>query len=313
MYFHRNPGAFSGNFLRMKLNHRAMLVLLPTAGVAIACGSAPQPATPAPPPPPPPPAAAPTATAVSPAPTTPAPTATPKAEEHHAAHWTYAGDTGPSHWGDLSPEWGTCKTGESQSPIDLVSKQAAVDAKLKPLEFAYGKLPLSLFNNGHTIQIPNSAEHGVKVEGRAYKLAQFHLHSPSEHLVDGKPLDMELHLVHKDEAGKLLVVGLLFKKGKENKSLAEVFAHAPAEVTTEAKPIEKTELDLAQLLPRTRDYYTYAGSLTTPPCSEGVQWIVLRNLGEISDAQLEKFRDVTHGDTIRPAQPLGRRVVARSK
>jgi carbonic anhydrase len=274
-----------------------------------ACGPATKEAeAPAAPPPPPlleQPAPAPSAA--------PATAEAPKAEEHHAPHWTYSGDTGVAHWGDLSTEWATCKSGTSQSPIDLVTKSAVVDTKLPAVEFSYGKLPLSIFNNGHTVQVPNDKDFSIKVNGQLYKLAQFHLHSPSEHLVDGKPLDLELHLVHKSDQGALTVVGLLFKKGKENQALASVFANAPAEVTTEAKPVEKTELDLAQLLPVKRGYYSYSGSLTTPPCTEGVNWIVMQTYPEVSEAQIAKFREVTHGDTVRTAQPLGTRKVSRTK
>lgn len=256
---------------------------------------------------------APSPSASAPAPATSATEASKKAEEHHAAHWTYAGDTGPTHWGDLSSEWATCKTGTSQSPIDLETKAAAVDAKLGPIAFKYGKLPLSILNNGHTVQVPNDKDYSITVSGETYKLAQFHLHTPSEHLVNGKPADLELHLVHKSDKGAFTVVGILFKKGKENKALAPVFANAPAEVTTEAKPVDKAELDLTKILPSKHSFYSYSGSLTTPPCSEGVNWVVLETVAEVSEAQIAKFREVTHGDTTRPAQPLGSRKVARSK
>jgi len=276
----------------------------------MACGPAVKEAPPPPPPPPPPPAA--TVPASTPVPATAAAPA-PKAEEHHAPHWTYGGESGAPHWGELAPEWATCKTGVSQSPIDIVSKSAEADAKLPKLAFEYGKLPLSILNNGHTVQVPNSTKAEIKVGDHAYQLAQFHMHSPSEHLVDGKPLDLELHLVHKDASGALTVVGLLFKKGKENEALKSVFANAPAEVTTEAKPVEKAELDLTKLLPKKHNFYNYSGSLTTPPCTEGVNWIVMETVGEVSEAQIAKFREVTHGDTIRPAQPLGARKVLRTK
>jgi carbonic anhydrase len=255
--------------------------------------------TPAPPPP-----------IVAPAP--PPVTEPPKAEDHHVSHWTYSGDTGATHWGELSPEWTTCKTGTSQSPIDLETKATTIDKTLGKIEFSYTTLPLSIFNNGHTVQVPNTSESGIKVAGQLYKLVQFHLHSPSEHLIDGKPLDLELHLVHKNDQGLLTVVGVLFKKGKENKALSSVFANAPIEVTDSAKPVEKTELDLAKLLPSKHNYYMYSGSLTTPPCTEGVNWIVMQAISEVSDAQLAKFREVTHGDTVRPVQPLGSRKVSRS-
>jgi carbonic anhydrase len=300
----------------MQHNQRSQFVLSLLGSLFLfACGGAQE----APPQVPPPAATntpspvAPALSASAPAPAASTVEAPRKAEEHHAAHWTYGGDTGPAHWGDLSAEWATCKTGTSQSPIDLVTKAATTDAKLGALEFKYGKLPLSIFNNGHTVQVPNDKDYTVTVSGQTYKLAQFHLHTPSEHLVNGKPADMELHLVHKNDKGALTVVGILFKKGKENKALAPVFANAPSEVTAEAKPVEKAELDLTQILPSKRNFYNYSGSLTTPPCSEGVNWVVLETPAEVSEAQIAKFREVTHGDTIRPAQPLGTRKVSRNK
>jgi carbonic anhydrase len=194
-----------------------------------------------------------------------------------------------------------------------VSKSAVVDKKLGPIEFSYAKLPLSLFNNGHTVQVPNTTKSALKLAGQSYQLVQFHLHSPSEHLVDGKPVDLELHLVHKNDQGQLTVVGLLYKKGKENAALAPVFNNAPAEVSDAAKPVNQTELDLSSLLPTKRNYFNYSGSLTTPPCTEGVNWIVMQTLGEVSEAQITKFRAVTHGDTVRSAQPLGSRKVSRNQ
>jgi carbonic anhydrase len=269
------------------------------------------PPAPAPPPPlvPTAPPAAPSANTNT---ATTAPSIEPKAAEHHLPHWTYAGDTGPSHWSELSSEWASCKTGTAQSPIDL-AKSTTVDPKLSKLELSYGKLPLSVFNNGHTIQVPNSTPASLKVEGHVYQLVQLHMHSPSEHLVDGKPLALELHLVHKDSSGALAVVGLLFNKGRESEALKAVFANAPSEVSAEAKAVTGAELDLGKLLPKSLAYYAYSGSLTTPPCSEGVSWFVLESVGELSEAQLAKFREVTHGDTSRPAQPLGARKLARSK
>lgn len=244
---------------------------------------------------------------------TAAPAMEPKTEEHHPPHWTYAGETGPSHWSELSSEWASCKTGVAQSPIDLATKGVAVDPKLSKLELSYGKLPLSIFNNGHTIQVPNSTPASLKVDGHVYQLVQLHMHSPSEHLVDGKPLALELHLVHKDPSGALAVVGLLFNKGRESEALKAVFANSPSEVSAEAKAVAGAELDLGRLLPKNLGYYAYGGSLTTPPCSEGVNWFVLESVGEISEGQLAKFREVTHGDTSRPAQPLGARKLARSR
>lgn len=281
------------------------------------CGGEPaEPVVPGPTPPPP------STVAAAPAPTASAeaaPTATAVAEAPHEpahtahAHWTYSGEEGPSHWGDLSPDFAACKTGASQSPIDIVTKKAELDRSLGLLAFEYkAPLPLQIWNNGHTVQVQNSVSESVKIAGGEWKLVQFHMHSPSEHAIDGKLLDLELHLVHASDKGELSVVGLLFRKGKENKALAPVFDHIPTEVAKEAAPVAGVTLDLAKILPAKPTYYTYTGSLTTPKCTEGVHWYVLQTTAEISDAQLQKFHAAFKGDTNRPVQPLGARKVTHS-
>lgn len=228
-------------------------------------------------------------------------------------HWSYSGEGGPEQWGDLSPDYTACKTGTSQSPIDIVTKRAALDKSLKLIDFHYkAPLPLQIWNNGHTIQVQSSASESIKVGGGEWKLVQFHMHSPSEHAIDGQLLDLELHLVHANDKGELSVVGLLFKRGNENKALAPVFEHIPAEVGKEASPVDGVTLDLTKLLPPKPGYYTYSGSLTTPKCTEGVRWYVLKPTAEVSDAQLRRFRAAFKGDTNRPVQPLGARKVTRS-
>jgi len=228
-------------------------------------------------------------------------------------HWTYGGEEGAGHWGDLSADYAACKTGGHQSPIDIVTAKAQPDKGLLPIEISYPAVPLQIFNNGHTVQVTNATSASMKVGGDTWKLLQFHFHSPSEHQVDGKNLDLELHLVHKNDKGELSVVGLLFKKGKENKGLAPVLDHVPTEVSKQASPVEGVSVDLKSLLPASARYYTYDGSLTTPPCSEGVHWYVMASVGEVSDAQLQQFRGATHGDTNRPVMALGARHVSRSK
>ena len=237
------------------------------------------------------------------------------AEASHGAlpHWSYAGEQGPLSWGDLSPEFAPCKTGTRQSPIDIPAREVDVDRSGHALEFSYrSPLPLQIFNNGHTVQVQNGGRLAIRVGEEEWKLVQLHFHSPSEHAIDGKLYDMEMHLVHANEHGELSVVGLLFKRGKENKALAEVFEHMPAEVTKEAEPVAGASVDLAKVLPPKPAYYAYSGSLTTPKCTEGVHWYVLKPIAEISDVQLQKFRMATHGDTNRPVQPLGARKVTRS-
>jgi carbonic anhydrase len=239
------------------------------------------------------------------APPPPAAAADPHAAQHGAApHWAYAGEGGPPAWGQLAPGFAACKTGQAQTPIDLHA--SAPKGKLSPIAFDYKPAPLLVRNNGHTIQVDNTAPSSIVV-GPApddkYDLAQFHFHTPSEHSVDGKLYDGELHFVHKNAAGKLAVVGVLLKKGAENPILAPIWKAAPAELTPDAVPVAGVTIDIAKLLPAQRGYFTYSGSLTTPPCTEGVRWFVLAQPQEISEAQLTRFRELTHGPTNRPVQP----------
>ncbi len=236
-------------------------------------------------------------------------------QEHHAAgppHWAYTGGEGPAKWGDLSPDFGTCKTGTKQTPIDI-PKGAEKDKTLAALGISYLPVPLAILNNGHTVQVNNSTPSSMTAFGEKWDLAQFHFHSPSEHTLEGKSYDMELHFVHKNAKGELAVVGVLLKKGKENKALKAVFDNAPAEPSKDATPIAGATIDIPSLVPTKSAYYTYMGSLTTPPCSENVKWFVLATPAEVSEAQIAKFTQVTHGATNRPIQPLGDRKVSQFK
>jgi carbonic anhydrase len=232
-----------------------------------------------------------------------APTAVPSKEP---AHWSY---DDPNNWGHLSPEWAACSTGRTQSPIDI-STRVEKDKALKPLSFSYEPLPLRLMNDGHLIEVENTTTSTLTAAGRKWDLVQFHFHAPSEHTIGGKAFDGELHLVHKDEAGSdLAVVGLFLKKGRENQALAPVFDHAPTMVSTEPRTIDNTKVDLRPLLPANATYYTYHGSLTTPPCTEFVTWFVVAEPVEVSEAQLKSLTDAVGAHTARPVQPLNGRAV----
>lgn len=262
------------------------------------------------PPPPPPPPAAPIESA-TPAPVTSArvaPVASADPKPKQPPHWTYEGAEGPAEWGTLWPDWEKCKTGVEQSPIDL-PKTGEKPAKPVPLAISYGKFPLQILNNGHTVQVPAAPGGKLTVDAVEYDLQQFHLHAPSEHTIAGSKFDGELHLVHKNSNGDLSVVGILLKKGKENRILAPVFAAAPEKESHEATLVSDASVDLSKLVPAKAAYYSYQGSLTTPPCSEHVQWFVLTTPVEISEAQLEKFKASMHGENARPTLPLGSRHV----
>ena len=222
-------------------------------------------------------------------------------------HWEYEGRHGPAHWGHLSPENAACERGAEQSPIDIRTAKVQRQADAPALEFDYHAVPLRLVNNGHTLQVDEAGAGALSVAGHAYALAQFHIHTPSEERIDGKSYDMVAHLVHRDEAGKLAVVAVLFKRGRENPAFARVLANAPLAAGPE-HAVAGVEVSVADLLPAQRGYYHFAGSLTTPPCSEGVQWYVLKTPVEASAAQIALFHKL-YQHTNRPVQPLNGRVV----
>ncbi|MGC4066777.1 MAG: carbonic anhydrase family protein [Polyangiaceae bacterium] len=293
----------------MKQLGTASVFLLSVFGLCTAaCGSSSQP--PAPPPAAPQASQVPPSDVVSkPAEASSAAPVTPAPEEHakQPPHWHYEGAEGPAKWGELAAEWEKCKTGTEQSPVDL--PKAGEPHGKTPLAVNYHALPLEILNNGHTVQVAGISGGKLTLDGKDFELQQFHLHAPSEHTVASVVYDGELHLVHKSASGELAVIGILLKKGKENKTLAPVFAAAPKEEGHDAKPVAGAQIELAKLVPAKASYYTYSGSLTTPPCSEGVHWFVLKQPVEVSEAQLQKFKDVIHGGNARPVMPLGARKV----
>lgn len=217
-------------------------------------------------------------------------------------HWGYEGDTGPEHWGDLSPEFTLCGVGTEQTPIDLTG---ADQQDLTDVVFEYQAAPLQVLNNGHTIQMPSDGASSISVDGTSFELAQFHLHTPSEHTVDGEYFAGELHLVHQDADGGLAVVAVLLEEGAENEAIAPILANLPTEVDQEVEAVGVT-LDPLDLLPENRLTFQYTGSLTTPPCSEDVNWFVLTTPVEMSETQIDAFEDVM-GHNNRPLQPLNDR------
>lgn len=225
-----------------------------------------------------------------------------------APHWAYEGAHGPAHWSEIEADFKECSLGHTQSPIDI--RNAHPDPASPALKFSYSSQPLRIINNGHTIQINESAG-TLSVGDHVYKLVQFHFHSPSEEHIKGRAYDMVAHLVHKDEAGKLAVVAVLFKQGHENKLLNTVFANMPIAAGPE-HVVDGTNLNVADLLPTQQGYYHYMGSLTTPPCSEEVSWYVLKQPVELSAAQLKTFHRLYEHNN-RPIQPSnGRPIIEHS-
>ncbi len=219
-------------------------------------------------------------------------------------HWSYAGADGPEHWGTLSPDFAACAAGRMQSPIDLTG---AVNATPPALTFAYKPSPLTIVNNGHTIQVDYAPGSTLSVDGEAFELLQFHFHAPSEHSVDGARAPMEVHLVHKSAAGTLAVIGVLMDAGAANAVLAPVWEHMPHEPGR--ADVADATIDAAALLPPdTERYFRYKGSLTTPPCSEGVRWFVMTERISLVEASIAAFED-TAGPNARPIQALNERLL----
>jgi carbonic anhydrase len=221
----------------------------------------------------------------------------------HHPHWGYTADTGAKHWAEMQPDYVTCKLGKEQSPIDI---RGAKKGELPAIDFGYQASPAEVVNNGHSIQVNLAAAGSAKLASGDYQLLQFHFHAPSEEKIRGKAYPMVAHMVHRDEAGNLAVVAVLFKLGKENPGLAKVFAAMPAEVDGKAALAEN--FNPADLLPAKQGYYAYMGSLTTPPCSENVHWQVLKQPVELSKAQLAAFRKL-YPMNARPVQPLNGRSI----
>ena len=217
--------------------------------------------------------------------------------------WGYEGEDGPSRWGRLSPEFALCDEGSAQSPIDI---RDAIRVELVEIEFQYGEFTGGIVNNGHTIQVDVDPGSSIIYNGITYDLLQFHFHSPSEHTIDGEAAPMELHLVHKDRhSDALAVVGVLIEEAEAaNAAYAPVLDAMPSEIG--APEALEGPLDLVALLPETRGYYTYQGSLTTPPCSEIVRWLLLDTPVALSVEQLAAYSKLYSGNA-RPVQPLGQR------
>jgi carbonic anhydrase len=219
------------------------------------------------------------------------------------AHWEYEGPNGPSAWGKLSPEFAACAEGRAQTPIDIAQP---VLMGLSDIKFHYTPGKGQIVNNGHTMQINYPKGSSIEVDGRHYELIQFHFHTPSEHTIKGKRYDMELHLVHKDAEGHLVVVGVLMKKGENNDALNAVWAAFPQEAG--APKNLAGEVNANAVLPTGRRFYRYTGSLTTPPCSENVKWLLMESPITVSQAQVQVFQKLFPYNS-RPVQPVNNRVV----
>ncbi len=221
-------------------------------------------------------------------------------------HWSYEGDGGPDKWGSLGGDGNVCATGSQQSPVDVTS---TVRADVPKLGIAWTKRPDTIVNNGHTIQLNVPEGATLRVGNDTYRLVQFHFHHPSEHLINGKSTPMEVHFVHALPSGALGVVGVMMKTGRPNATFARIVATMP---TQEGPPVKADPaIDPNGLLPTRRGYFRYAGSLTTPPCSETVAWMLLTDPIEVGAADSERFAKL-FANNARPVQKLNRRFLLRS-
>lgn len=222
-----------------------------------------------------------------------------------SVHWSYEGELGPDHWDKLVLENWHCKIGDMQSPIGI---SVTEKTKLEDIVFHYYPTPLKIINNGHTIQVNYEKGSSISIGQKKYELIQFHFHTPSEHVIHGKHYPMEAHLVHKGEHGQLAVVAVLIDEGKENAFIKTLWSNFPKEVG-KVHIVPDIKISASQLLPKnTTAYYTYPGSLTTPPCTENVNWLILKTPIEVSKAGLHKFTSLFKYDA-RPIQPVHGRAV----
>ncbi|MFB2580025.1 carbonic anhydrase [Herbiconiux sp. P15] len=231
-----------------------------------------------------------------------------------APHWSYGGEEGPSEWGHLGADYAGCDTGTAQSPIDL---PASIPSASGQLTVTTERTEGEVVDTGHTIQLTDADDAStVTFEGDDYELAQMHFHTPSEHTVAGQPAAVEFHFVHSNDDGELLVVGVLGTEGEESATWApfvDALDDVPAAAEGEGVDDGETAapelaVDIATLLPASLDHYAYEGSLTTPPCTEDVQWIVLSTSVQFSADQIAALA-AAHEHNSRPVMPLGDREV----
>lgn len=217
-------------------------------------------------------------------------------------HWDYSGEAGPQNWAKLTPEFHSC-AGQNQSPVNL---DGFIEAELEPLKVSYKAGATEVMNNGHTVQVAYDPGSTLTLDGKTFQLIQFHFHMPSENQIKGLSYPLEGHLVHSDEQGNLAVLAVMFREGERNATLASLWDTPPADGQKQAvSPL----LNIRDMLPADLDYYRFNGSLTTPPCSEGVRWLVLKQPIVASHTQIEALtKSVGHANN-RPLQPLNARAI----
>jgi carbonic anhydrase len=220
--------------------------------------------------------------------------------------WSYEGATAPEHWGDLKSKYQECKTGQAQSPVNIETN-AAQKSILMPISTHYLSTAVEVENTGRTIQVNFKNGGQVTLPSGAYALKQLHFHTPSEETVNGKSFPIEAHLVHKNADGRLAVIALFFESGQENTALRDIFSRLPQQKEDEFQ----SSFDASSLIHGDLAYYNYSGSLTTPPCSEGVDWYVLKRPDMMSAKQIVNFQKLFPMNA-RPPQPINNRIIKES-
>ena len=221
-------------------------------------------------------------------------------------HWSYEGDSGPANWSKINVDWAKCGNGSRQSPIDI---RDGMKVELEQISFDYHPSSFNVVDNGHTVQVGVSGGNYITVQNRMFELQQFHFHRPSEERINGKAFEMVVHLVHRDAEGRLAVLALLLERGAPQATIQTVWNNLPLEKFETMQPT--ILLDPAEMLPARRDYYTYLGSMTSPPCSEGVLWLVMKQPVQASPAQMALFSRL-YPLNARPIQPGNGRIIKES-
>jgi len=220
--------------------------------------------------------------------------------------WSYSGDNGPEYWGKIDSKYRCCSSGKNQSPVNLTGM---VESELPPLVIHYKANGHEVVNNGHTIQVNCKAGSTISWNGKRFELKQFHFHSPGENTIEGSSFPMELHFVHMDKNENIAVIAVMFEIGEKNHELEKIWSYMPD--GEGRKKFINNYADAGQLLPYSHDYYKFNGSLTTPPCSEGVSWFVMKSFLEASVKQIDKFVNIMHHPNNRPVQPLNARIILK--
>jgi carbonic anhydrase len=231
----------------------------------------------------------------------------PAIAEHREIQWSYEGEAGPQNWGKLRAEYGLCATGRRQSPIDI---RDGIRVDLEPIKFDYRPTQFIIADTGHTVQVTVGEGSTISIMGRAYRLTEFHFHRPAEERVNGKAFDMVIHFTHRDDQGRTAMIAVLLEKGPEHPLIQTLWNNMPLEVNQDVAPAEI--LDLNKLLPEDRTYYTYMGSLTTPPCTEDVLWMVFKQPMKVSVDQITIFSRL-YRNNARPIQPSNNRLVKENR